>query len=55
MLDDGWQTSEGDWKVDRTKFPRGDADMKACADRIKAAGMRPRLWLAPLAVTPAPT
>jgi alpha-galactosidase len=52
VLDDGWQTSEGDWKVDRTKFPRGDADMKAFADRIKADGMRPRLWLAPLAVDP---
>jgi alpha-galactosidase len=52
VLDDGWQTSEGDWKIDRTKFPRGDADLKAFADRIKAEGMRPRLWLAPLAVDP---
>ncbi len=52
VLDDGWQTSEGDWKVDRTKFPRGDADMKAFADHIKAAGMKPRLWLSPLAVDP---
>jgi len=52
VLDDGWQASEGDWKVDRTKFPRGDADMKAFADRIKAAGMKPRLWLSPLAVDP---
>jgi len=52
VLDDGWQTSEGDWKVDRTKFPRGDADVKAFADRIKAYGMKPRLWLSPLAVDP---
>lgn len=52
VLDDGWQTSEGDWKLNRAKFPRGDADMKAFADRIKAAGMRPRLWLAPLAADP---
>jgi alpha-galactosidase len=52
VLDDGWQTSEGDWKVDRRKFPRGDADMKAFADRIKAAGMKPRLWLSPLAADP---
>lgn len=49
VLDDGWQTSVGDWEVDRAKFPRGDADMKAFVGRIKAAGMRPRLWLAPLA------
>ena len=52
VLDDGWQTAEGDWAVDRKKFPRGGADMKAFADRIKAAGMRPRLWFAPLAVDP---
>jgi alpha-galactosidase len=52
VLDDGWQTSEGDWKLNRKKFPRGDADMKAFADRLKAAGMRPRLWLAPLAADP---
>lgn len=52
VIDDGWQTAEGDWKIDRTRFPRGDADMKAFASRIKADGMRPRLWLAPLAVDP---
>jgi alpha-galactosidase len=52
VLDDGWQTSEGDWKVDRTKFPRGDADMRAFADRVKTMGMRPRLWFTPLAVDP---
>lgn len=52
VLDDGWQTSEGDWRVDRSKFPRGGDDMKAFADRVKAEGMRPRLWLAPLAVDP---
>ncbi len=52
VLDDGWQTSEGDWKVDRTKFPRGGADLKAFADTVKAAGMRPRLWYAPLAADP---
>jgi len=52
VLDDGWQTSEGDWHVDRGKFPRGEADMVAFATRVKAAGMRPRLWLSPLAVDP---
>ena len=52
VLDDGWQTSEGDWYVDRGKFPRGEADMIAFASRVKAAGMRPRLWLSPLAVNP---
>ena len=52
VLDDGWQTSEGDWYVDRSKFPRGEPDLIAFADHVKAAGMKPRLWLSPLAVNP---
>lgn len=52
VLDDGWQTSEGDWAVDRAKFPRGDADLKVFADAIKAQGMKPRLWFSPLAADP---
>ncbi|WP_242146188.1 glycoside hydrolase family 36 protein [Sphingomonas sp. BAUL-RG-20F-R05-02] len=52
VLDDGWQTSEGDWKLNPAKFPHGEADMKAFASAIKAGGMRPRLWLAPLAADP---
>jgi alpha-galactosidase len=52
VLDDGWQTSEGDWKLNPAKFPHGEADMKAFAGAIKAGGMRPRLWLAPLAADP---
>jgi len=52
VLDDGWQTNEGDWHLDRVKFPRGDADMKAFAEAVRAQGMRPRLWLAPLAADP---
>jgi alpha-galactosidase len=52
VLDDGWQTSEGDWYLDRGKFPRGDIDMIAFADSVKAAGLKPRLWFSPLAVNP---
>lgn len=52
VLDDGWQTSEGDWYLDRGKFPRGDADMRAFTHAVKAAGMKPKLWFAPLAVDP---
>jgi alpha-galactosidase len=51
-LDDGWQTSEGDWHLDRKKFPRGDADMAAFAQAARKAGLKPKLWLAPLAVDP---
>ncbi|QNH11322.1 alpha-galactosidase [Xanthomonas sp. SI] len=52
VLDDGWQTNEGDWKIDRRKFPRGDADMRAFTAEVRKHGMRPRLWLAPLAADP---
>ncbi|RXR07374.1 glycoside hydrolase family 36 protein [Pseudoxanthomonas composti] len=52
VLDDGWQTNEGDWKIDRKKFPRGDADMRAFTAQVRKHGMRPRLWLAPLAADP---
>lgn len=51
-IDDGWQTSEGDWYLDPKKFPRGDADMIALVKAIKDAGMQPKLWLAPLAADP---
>ena len=52
VIDDGWQTSEGDWYLDPKKFPRGDADMIALVKAIKDAGMKPKLWVAPLAVDP---
>lgn len=52
VLDDGWQTNEGDWRLDPRKFPRGDHDMRAFVEQIRAHGMRPRLWLAPLAADP---
>ncbi|WP_404198836.1 glycoside hydrolase family 36 protein [Streptomyces tauricus] len=51
-LDDGWQTNEGDWDIDTAKFPRGEADMRAFTKEIRDAGLRPRLWWAPLAADP---
>lgn len=51
VLDDGWQTNEGDWALDPRKF-RSEADMIAFAGNIRAAGLKPKLWLAPLAVDP---
>ena len=50
--DDGWQTSLGDWYLDPKKFPRGDTDMIALVRAIKEVGMKPRLWIAPLAAEP---
>lgn len=52
VLDDGWQTSEGDWYLVKSKFPRGDADMKALVDKIHSYGLGAQLWWAPLAVDP---
>jgi len=52
VLDDGWQTSVGDWYLNPKKFPNGDADMKALVDKIHAAGFKAKLWWAPLAVDP---
>ncbi|MGN6620619.1 MAG: glycoside hydrolase family 36 protein, partial [Sphingomonas sp.] len=53
VLDDGWQKSVGDWVADTHRFPGGDADVKAMADRIKTYGMRPKLWISPLSAAPA--
>ncbi|SMD27110.1 glycoside hydrolase family 36 protein [Kibdelosporangium aridum] len=52
VLDDGWQTNEGDWDINTQKFPRGEADMRAFTKQIRDAGLRPRLWWAPLAADP---
>jgi alpha-galactosidase len=51
-LDDGWQVAEGDWTPSPSKFPRGDADMKAMVDRIHQDGFKAQLWWAPLAADP---
>ena len=52
VLDDGWQTAEGDWYLNPKKFPNGDVSMKAFVDKIHAAGLKAKLWWAPLAVDP---
>ena len=52
VLDDGWQNNEGDWYLDKRKFPLGDESMRAFVKAIRAQGLRPRLWLAPLAADP---
>ncbi|MCS7477097.1 glycoside hydrolase family 36 protein [Umezawaea endophytica] len=48
QIDDGWEERVGDWHANR-KFPSG---MRALADRITDAGLRPGLWLAPFIVHP---
>jgi alpha-galactosidase len=44
QIDDGYQSCTGDWLVPNGKFPSG---MAALAARIRDAGYRPGLWLAP--------
>lgn len=45
QIDDGFQTHVGDWlSVDPKKFPNG---LKPIADRVRALGMTPGLWLNP--------
>ncbi|MGC1903220.1 MAG: glycoside hydrolase family 36 protein [Candidatus Acidiferrum sp.] len=51
-LDDGWQNNYGDWQLDRKKFPRGDADIKAMVDRIHQEGFKAQLWWSPLSAVP---
>ncbi len=51
-IDDGFQQAEGDWHVNRQKFPQGDAQMKALVDTIHSYGLKAMLWWAPLAADP---
>jgi len=48
-VDDGWQSSDGDWGLVRAKFPNGDEDMRSLVDQIHGQGFRAQLWWAPLA------
>ncbi len=52
VLDDGWQTAEGDWFLNPKKFPHGEKDMKQFVERIHKKGLKAKLWWAPLAVDP---
>jgi alpha-galactosidase len=44
VLDDGYERAVGDWLTANAKFPGG---LGAVAERIRAQGMLPGLWLAP--------
>ncbi len=51
-LDDGWQTAEGDWFLNKKKYPNGDRDIQALVGRIHSEGFKAQLWWAPLSVDP---
>ena len=48
QIDDGWERIVGDWRPNG-KFPGG---MRATADGIAEAGLRPGLWIAPFIALP---
>ena len=48
QVDDGWQCAVGDWQAN-DDFPAGMADLAA---RIRTAGLRPGLWIAPFIAWP---
>jgi len=48
-IDDGYQQAEGDWHVTKSKFPKGDDQMRAFVKELHAQGMKVMLWWAPLA------
>jgi alpha-galactosidase len=52
VIDDGWQSNVGDWKPNRDKYPRADADMRQLVQSIRSQDLKPRLWWAPLAAAP---
>lgn len=42
IIDDGWQSSYGDWGINKEKFPGG---LKPVFDYIKSKGMKPGVWI----------
>lgn len=49
QLDDGFQAAIGDWLATTAAFPGG---LARSADAVRAAGLRPGIWLAPFLVAP---
>jgi len=52
VLDYGWEITEGDFDLDKTKFPDGDASMRKVVADIHAIGSKAKLWWMPLSAEP---
>ena len=52
VIDDGYQKGEGDWNVDKKRFPEGNKMMKHLVKKIHSYGLKAKLWWAPLALDP---
>ena len=51
-LDDGFQIDQGNWHLNKIKFPNGTADMLKFTKAVHDLGMKAQIWWAPLAVSP---
>ena len=52
VIDDGYQIGEGDWNVDKKRFPEGNKAMQQMVNTIHDNGLKAKLWWAPLALDP---
>lgn len=46
-IDDGWQNTDGDWQIDKVKFPKGEEEFKKLIKTIHSYGLKVRLWWVP--------
>jgi len=49
QMDDGYQTNEGDWDVNLSRFPDG---LEGYVQMTRNAGLKPGIWIAPFNIDP---
>jgi alpha-galactosidase len=52
VIDDGWQSNVGDWKLSTAKFPNGEVDLVRLLRAMRSRSLKPRLWFSPLGAVP---
>jgi len=51
VLDMGWFNGLGDFFPDRTRFPRGDEDLRKFVEKVHSYGLKLQLWWMPFSVS----
>lgn len=51
-IDDGWQYEEGDYELNKDKFPEGEEGMKKLVREVHKQGFKIQLWWVPMACDP---
>lgn len=51
-IDDGWQYEEGDYELDKTKFPDGEEGIKELVRKVHDRGFKIQLWWVPMSCDP---